>query len=93
MSKKWTKVPKGKWDEVNAKRRAQRDRRKFLDTLKHGGRKVSDYAEMTHDGSDFTIKATGTGDFDVYQGSTGVSGSTYRKLQEAKHHLSNTKAS
>lgn len=68
MSKRWTKVPEGTWERVNATRRAARDRRKFLDTLKNGGRKVDDYVEMTHDSTNFTINATRTGDFHVSYG-------------------------
>jgi len=65
MSKKYTKLPRGMtWDDVNKKIRKQA----FLDNLKHPKKKhYYDTVELTHDGTDFTIKGTGT-DFWVEHG-------------------------
>ena len=90
MCKRWARLPRGVTiDDVNAKMRERRNRRGFLDELKAPKQK---YVEMTHDGTDFTIKARGNGDFWVDTGTKRVSGSTYRRAQKDKHTLPNTQA-
>ena len=62
MSKKWSKLPRGVTQEdVNATMRAARDRRNFLGTLKTP--RENKWGVLTHDGTNFTVNATGTNDF------------------------------